>query len=87
MITNAKKYEEIKFIYKKEMSTEEQILKEKDEIVGTESKEEGMSNDSETESKNKQEKKKVNKQKRKKENENRYLRKDQNNYQLKKQGK
>ena len=54
-----KKYEGTKFIYKKEMPTEEQVPKEKDEIAGTESKEEGMSNSSEMEGKNKQEKREV----------------------------
>ena len=53
MITNAKKYEGTKFIYKKEKPTKEWILKEKVEIAEMESKEEGMSNGSETEGKNK----------------------------------
>ena len=52
MITNTKKYEGMKFIYKKEMPTEEQIPKEKDEIAGMESEEEGMSNSFEIEGKN-----------------------------------
>ena len=52
MITNAKKYEGMKFIYKKEMPTEEQIPKEKNEIAKMERKEEGMSKGSETQGKN-----------------------------------
>ena len=52
MITNAKKYEGMKFIYRKEMPTEEQVLKEKDKIAGMESEEEGMSNSFKIESKN-----------------------------------
>ena len=64
VITNTKKYEGMKFIYKKETPTEEQIPKEKDEIAETESEEEGMSNGSEMQGKNKQEKRGVNEQKR-----------------------
>ena len=67
MITNTKKYERMKFIYEKEMPTEEQVLKEKDEIAGTESEEEGMSNSSEMEGKNEQEKREVNEQERREE--------------------
>ena len=67
MIINAKKYEGTKFIYKKETSTEEWVPKEKDEIAGTESKEEGMSNGFETEGKNEQKKREVNKQERREE--------------------
>ena len=52
------------------MPTEEQILKKKDEIAGTESKEEGMSNGSKTKGKNKQKKKEVSKQERREEDEN-----------------
>ena len=52
------------------MPTEKQVLKEKDKIAGTESKEEGMSNGSETKGKNKQEKREVNKQKRREEDGN-----------------
>ena len=60
VITNTKKYEGMKFIYKKEMTTEKQVPKEKDEIAGTESEEEGMNNGSETQGKNEQKKRKVN---------------------------
>ena len=60
MITNTKKYERMKFIYEKEMPTEEWVSKEKDEIAGTESKKEGMSNGSKTKGKNEQEKREVN---------------------------
>ena len=67
MITNAKKYEGMKFIYEKEMPTEEQVPKKKDEIAGMESKEEGMSNGSEMEGKNKQKKRKVNEQEKREE--------------------
>ena len=67
IITNTKKYEGMKFIYKKEMPTEEWVLKEKDKIVGTESEEEGMSNDSEMQGKNEQEKREVNEQERREE--------------------
>ena len=68
MITNAKKYEGMKFIYEKEKPTEEWVPKKKVEIAGMESKEEGMSNSFEMEGKNKQEKREVNKQKRREEN-------------------
>ena len=60
MITNVKKYEEMKFIYEKETPTEEQVPKEKDEIAEMEREEEGMSKGFETQSKNEQEKRKVN---------------------------
>ena len=67
MITNTKKYEGMKFIYEKEMPTEERVLKEKDEIAGTESEEEGMSNGSEMEGKNEQGKREVNEQEKREE--------------------
>ena len=57
----------MKFIYKKEMATEEQVFKEKDEIVGTKSEKKGMSNGSETQGKNEQEKREVNEQERREE--------------------
>ena len=67
MITNAKKYERMKFIYEKEKPTEEWVPKKKVEIAGMESKEEGMSNSSEMEGKNEQEKREVNEQERREE--------------------
>ena len=60
MITNTKKYEGTKFIYKKETATEEQVFKEKDEIARTESEEEEMSNGSEMQGKNEQGKRGIN---------------------------
>ena len=64
VITNTKKYEGMKFISEKETPTEEQVLKEKDEIAETKSEEEGMSNGFEMQGKNKQKKREVNKQER-----------------------
>ena len=51
MITNAKKYEGMKFIYEKKTPTKKRIPKEKDEIVEIEREEEGMSKGSETQGK------------------------------------
>ena len=58
----------MKFIYEKEKPTEKWISKEKVKIAGTESKEKGMSNGSETKGKNKQEKRELNEQERREEN-------------------
>ena len=57
----------MKFIYEKEMSTEKQVLKEKDKIAGIESEEERMSNGFEMQGKNEQKKRKVNEQERREE--------------------
>ena len=67
MITNAKKYEEMKFIDEKETSTKEQCLKEKDKIAEMESEKKEMSKGSKTQGKNEQKKREVNEQERREE--------------------